>query len=66
MTQRAIVLGDHGRYHRVFLIHNAHVIKEWDTDEYLEMGRLGDREFSLSHFFKRKKENNWICAGHNS
>lgn len=40
MTQRAIVLGDHGRHHRVFLIHNAHVIKEMDTDEYLAMGRL--------------------------
>lgn len=38
MTKRAIVLGKHGRYHRVFLIRDARVIRERDTVWYLKDG----------------------------
>jgi hypothetical protein len=38
MNTRAIVLGNHGRHHKVFLIRDARVIKERSTDEYLKNG----------------------------
>ena len=36
--KRASVDGAHGRHHRVFLIRDAHVVKERSTDVYLKYG----------------------------
>lgn len=38
-TKRAIVVGNHGRHHKVFLIRGARVVKEWDTDKYLKLSK---------------------------
>lgn len=39
--KRAIVDGKHGMHHRVFLIRDAHVVKELSTDMYLKYGWQG-------------------------
>ena len=36
--KRAIVLGKHGTFHRVFLIRGGRVVKERNTDVYLKFG----------------------------
>ena len=36
--QRAIVEGKHGLHHKVFLIRGARVLKERDTDVYMQKG----------------------------
>ena len=47
-NKRAIVDGEHGRHHRVFLIRDAHVVKERSTDMYLRYG--WDEVTALGHF----------------
>lgn len=37
-VKRAIVNGKHGTHHKVFLIRDARVVREKDTDAYLKHG----------------------------
>ena len=46
MAKRAIVVGWHGKFHRVFLIKGARVVKEMDTDVYLALSKKELKRFN--------------------
>ena len=54
-NKRAIVDGKHGTHHKVFLIRDAHVVKERSTDMYLKFG--WNEVTALGHY---RGEFHWI------